>query len=59
MTDLNYYSPLTTTNTDEQDTLGQLQRTFNAAVRSAQGAGSTMVNSYLSANVSRKACYEE
>ena len=59
MTDLNYYDPLTTTNEAEQNTLGKMQAAFNSAIGSSRSSQDTMISSYLSANASRKACYDE
>ena len=59
MTDINYYDPLTITNEAEQSTLGQMQAAFNSAITSSNSSQDTMISSYMSANASRKACYNE
>ena len=59
MTDINYYQPLITTNKAEQNTLGQTQTKFIGAIRDANTAQNTMISSYMSANASRQACYNE
>ena len=50
---------MTTTNEAEQNTLGKMQAAFNNAIGSADTSQDTMISSYMSANVSRQACYAE
>ena len=57
MTD--FYKSLATVNDNEQNNLGLLQQKFNAAIGKGNETQSTMINSYISANASRKACYAE
>ncbi|MEE8479304.1 MAG: hypothetical protein V3S42_04765, partial [Candidatus Neomarinimicrobiota bacterium] len=57
MTD--FYKSLATVNDNEQNSLGLLQQKFNAAIGKGNETQSTMINSYISANASRKACYAE
>ena len=59
MTDLNYYSPLTSINESEQNSLGKLHDEFNNAIGIANVSQDTMISSYMSANASKKACYTE
>jgi len=57
MTD--FYKSLTTVNDNEQNRLGLLQQKFNAAIGKGNNTQNTMIDTYLSANVSRKKCYDE
>ncbi len=57
MTD--FYKSLGNVNDDEQNRLGLLQQKFNAAIGKGNDTQNTMINSYISANVSRKKCYDE
>ena len=57
MTD--FYKSLTTVNDNEQNNLGLLQQKFNAAIGKGNETQTTMINSYISANASRNACYAE
>ena len=59
MANINYYQPLITTNENEQNTLGQIQTKFIGAIRDANNSQNTMISSYMSANASRQACYNE
>ena len=44
-------------NNEEQDTLGQMQASFNAAIGKSNVSQTNMISSYISANTSRRACY--
>ena len=57
MTD--FYKSLATVNDNEQNSLGLLQQKFNAAIGKGNETQTTMINSYISANASRNACYAE
>ena len=57
MTD--FYKSLKTVNDDEQNRLGILQQKFNAAIGKGNTTQNTMIDTYLSANVSRQKCYDE
>ncbi len=57
MTD--FYKSLGNVNDDEQNRLGLLQQKFNAAIGKGNDTQTTMINSYISANVSRQKCYDE
>ena len=57
MTD--FYKSLGTVNDDEQNRLGLLQQKFNSAIGKGNDTQTTMINSYISANASRKKCYDE
>ena len=57
MTD--FYKSLKTVNDDEQNRLGILQQQFNAAIGNGNTTQNTMIDTYLSANVSRQKCYDE
>ncbi|MHA2341217.1 MAG: tectonin domain-containing protein [Candidatus Hodarchaeales archaeon] len=57
MTD--FYKSLNTVNDNEQNKYGTMQNKFNTAINNANVAQNTMIDSYISANVSRKKCYDE
>ena len=44
-------------NNEEQDTLGQMQASFNNAIGKSNVSQTNMISSYISANTSRRACY--
>ena len=57
MTD--FYKSLGTVNDDEQNRLGLLQQKFNAAIGKGKDTQNTMIDSYITANINRKKCYDE
>jgi len=57
MTD--FYKSLGNVNDDEQNRLGLLQQKFNAAIGKGNDTQNTMINSYITANINRKKCYDE
>ena len=45
-------------NTEEQDTLGQMQRSFNNSIRKSNVSQTNMIYSYISANARKRLCYD-
>jgi hypothetical protein len=50
---------LNTINNEEQNTLGRMQASFNNAIGKSNVSQTNMITSYLSANTSRRSCYDE
>uniref|UniRef100_A0A6C0C441 Uncharacterized protein n=1 Tax=viral metagenome TaxID=1070528 RepID=A0A6C0C441_9ZZZZ len=59
MSNFSFYLPLEQTNSSEQNKLGKMQTDFNNAIGKSNVSQNTMISTYISANASRKACYDE